>query len=132
MKRKRTCVRIWIWWNESPVRITLKPNEPFELCSGGPCDEGYSYSSEVYEWDTLENVILNQCTTNAMDCDGRLSRCWDGEWKLDGTGETRPMMDFWNGNDDDVLTHNGVALETPTFVECGHSQRDYAAEAMGY
>ena len=117
-------VRIWLWWHGSPVRITLKPDVPVELSTGGPTEEGWSYENESYEWDSFSGRVECSLGSGGSDCDGRHSYHWDGSWEIGG--ETREMMDH---------EHNPpkpLGIFTPQWERESSGQRDHSAEAAGY
>ncbi len=123
MKRStnKTRVRFWIWFHQSPVRITLYAGKPIETCEGGPHDEGYSYSRATYSLEKDPEgflVVVKEWESDGRDCDGRLTR--------HGICEClRPNLD--QGYHDEE--HNVVY---PSWDSISRSQRDEYAEAMGY
>lgn len=118
-------VRIWISWRESYVRLTLHDNCPLVLSSGGPTDEGYSHSSEIYEYDAQQGVVTSQIDQDAVDCDGR--QTYHSEWIWPVDGPTEPCIDVdSNGN----LVE--LEMQRPVWERLRAHQRDYSAEAAGY
>ena len=93
-------------WGE--VKLTLRLGQRLVHNEGGPCDEGYSYTEEVWEH---EGRYVTICwAMEAKDCDGRLDRFGRYRTKVSSIP-----------ND-----HH------PEWEHEGSSQRDYAAEAAGY
>lgn len=108
--------RFWIWYKDSYVKLTLKPNQWLSVASGGSCEEGY-----YYEWDSYihEGTFVRNChSVKARDCDGRLDQEIELICPLDQLKACEP---------DEYADVQRPAWETVT-----RSQRDYAAEACGY
>ena len=76
-------------------------HEPLEFSGGGPHEEGWSSYCERY-WMDEHGFVFSTSESDGCDCDGRLSRHWEG---------------MWNGR---------------TWIEMASGQRDYNAEAAGY
>lgn len=107
--------RFWLWWNQSWVKITLRPGESVSMYTGAPTDEGYSCEAQVYSYD--EDVVEYAITTWGSDCDGR------HEWHGNGHCHVSNLQ----ANDAD---EHGPAR--PEWVK-GHSrQYDQYAEMAGY
>lgn len=53
-------------------KISLMAGESFEQTLGGPNEEGFSYSEEIYSREG--NVLFLEINTESRDCDGRYSR----------------------------------------------------------
>jgi len=119
--------RFTTYLHGSPVTITLRPHQPIEWRTGGPDEEGYSYSRIIYEFDG-EYVTASEENASS-DCDGRHSshsrrscpvgllkaRRWEDDTWVDGVG---------------VVVKSVTML--PEWREDEHGQRDYFAEAAGY
>ena len=107
--------RFWISYGEAWVKITLKPGQTVAFCTGGETDEGYSCTAEEYEH--TGDVVERRVTSWGRDCDGRHEYSGDDCCPLDN-------LRAWPSHCDTVLL--------PEWEHLDHSQRDYAAEAMGY
>ena len=107
--------RFWIMHNGSPVRLGLCDGESITVSSGGPHEEGYSYTYNVYTREG-DHIYL-ESTTNACDCDGPLDTYTDLECRLD-------ELDEWHYSVD--------GIKFPHFHRIRSRQRDHYAEAMGY
>lgn len=110
-------VRFWTWTTAGWVKLTLRPGDRLAAYSGGPDEEGYSYTVETWEYDEEIPAIVGQVTTNAQDCDGRLDQRWDGE-----------ATEYEDYEDPET----GEIVRRLKWEKCGSSQRDHAAEAAGY
>lgn len=91
------------------VTITLKPGQSLSWGYGGPNEEGYSYCG--YTWELDGGNLRMAMTSDASDCDGRLTQYRDYSARLE-----------------DLSRSGGF----PQWREVDASQRDYAAEAAGY
>lgn len=116
--------RIWIYWNEGIVRITVRADRPFKIYSGGTTDEGWSEHLERYSIEDGE--LKREMRDSGSDCDGRYERGVRDYWQpafgfvpcieIDSHGNTTNLPQQrpnWK-DDHDVW------------------QRDYSAEAAGY
>lgn len=111
--------RFWINENGTPSKVTLAPGQSLSWSQGGPTDEGWSASGWTLEQplDRPEWVTLSRWS-DGRDCDGRLSRHWEGECHI-----TRLHSHL------NEYTHPSGQ---PDWSEQGAGQRDYSAEAAGY
>ena len=107
-------VKIWFFFNDSPIRLTLPAGVDIEFSTGGKTDEGYDYTCETLRYDG-KDTIHRTSVNNARDCDGPLDRYWEGV-------STR---ENWTAN-----VQDGIPYASWETVE--QSQRDHYAEAMGY
>lgn len=129
--------RFWVWaaaggW----VKLTLRPGQELEHHSGGPCDEGYSYTRE--KWTHEGDHVRAKWETNASDCDGRLDQGGASCCPLDQLrardmhAEEQGRAAYW-GDDPTKPEFNGNAgIFAPEWTERRRFQRDHAAEAAGY
>lgn len=110
----RKQARFWVYTNGSPARVKINAGEILGHTEGGLTEEGYSYSTSVYQFDG--RYVFVAASDEARDCDGRISReamyeCAVGEL---GAGSA----------------FDGVVY--PAWNTVRRSQRDYTAESMGY
>ena len=110
--------RFWTWLNGDYVKITLRPGQSLTHYSGGPCEEGWSYETQV--WRHAGYAVFSSWAVEAKDCDGRLDQFGSSQCAID---QLNPGYEF-------ELTSNVQAM--PHWNNDDISQRDYAAEAMGY
>lgn len=95
--------------NEVELMLMLADGESFEHNSGGPHDEGFSYTHE--KWVREGDEIHHEHNTNSRDCDGPFETFGEYVWtEADGVNE------------------NGF----PKYRQVSRSQRDHYAEMMGY
>ncbi len=112
--------RFWIWAN-GWVKITLRPGQRLTHESGGPTDEGFSYTAET--WTHEGDHVRSEWEVNASDCDGRLDRGGASCCPLDKLRARDMHAEGFQEN---------VGIFAPEWQDAGRYQRDYAAEAAGY
>ena len=109
-----TTVRFWVWHEGSYTRLTLHADKPVTHHSGGPTEEGYSYSTTTYRLEG--GMVTVEHDSTSSDCDGRL----DGYHSMEC-----PVAD--------IAAHSYEGEQgTPLWSPVEYSQRDYAAERAGY
>jgi hypothetical protein len=134
-------LRLWIQPNDSWVRITLERDEWLELpTTGGPTDEGYSYTERRYRWNTDNGTVQVESHTQCSDCDGPMeffNSGWCEAHKI--ANEERELPCSWvTGESEWVLKQQRWEREArPVWApyqwhKGKSSQRDYSAEAMNY
>jgi len=106
--------RFWIFVNDGPVKLTIKPGRPLHYYKWWRHDEGWS--SEYVEWGHLGEGVMRVTETDGTDCDGRMST---------GSTCTCRIEDLHMGSSMDGVTY-------PLWKSQERSQRDYQAEAAGY
>lgn len=94
-------------FNYGNDRIELDYGDSVTINTGGPDEEGYSYTQLSIVRDRESGIITAESYTRALDCDGRMDFIADFLVMVDITGTAR-------------------------FHKIAQSQRDYCAEAMGY
>lgn len=109
--------RFWAWVNGDWVKITLHPDTALTHTEGGPNEEGFSY--ETTTWTHNGHVVTRQWCEESRDCDGRLDRSGEEYCPLSMLADSECVCD------EDGPRH-------PSWQHVDASQRDYAAEAMGY
>jgi len=122
--------RIWIDYNDSWVKITITEDKPFQFSHYSRNSEGGHRHSERY---TIEDgMVVCEIDDRGNDCDGRYEQTCKSTWPIGG--KTRAA---WVGQGP-YVDGEGYAdiydesIQTPCWERYSSSQRDYAAEAMGY
>jgi len=69
------CVRFWIYWNRSPVKITLRRGQTFDLYKFEITEEGNAWESERYYF--IGDHVKSDVATGGRDCDGQQSNSTD-------------------------------------------------------
>jgi len=107
----------WMDDDANTISLTVTEGKPLILSSGGPTDEGYSYTVEEF---ALEGDYLHLAqTTKAQDCDGRIEHYSDRRCHKDNLAAHQAHI-------------NDTIELFPLWEDCESSQRDYSAEAMNY
>lgn len=107
-------VKFWVYIT-CPVLLTLRKGQTLNHSHGGRTDEGYSWEANSWHFDG--QTVYASSATEARDCDGRISRESNGWF---------PLQDAKAGYRDEDGTR------FPMWRHGQSSQRDHAAEAMGY
>lgn len=107
--------RLWTFWHEGMVRITVRPGKTVTLYRGERTDEGYSRRWETYE--LFDGILTMRAETDSRDCDGQYS-----------TSATY----FAHVSRLQVDRNEYTGLLMPDWKKQESSVRDYAAEAAGY
>lgn len=105
---------------DSFVKLTLKPGQTLHHWQGWPTDEGWSSAAMTWSFDG--EVVCREVIHDGQDCDGRLTTMRRQQCAL---ADLRVMRE-----DDTLRDHKSPWL--PDWSDVSSSQRDYAAEAMGY
>jgi len=117
--------RFWFYWIGSWVKLTVFPNVPLSLYTGGETEEGWNSYGVTFELDE-DGLLTAAHWSDGRDCDGRLSTCDDFGVPLLALQRLGSARD--NRNPD-----NSYAERTaPEWIRERSFQRDYFAEAMGY
>lgn len=98
------------------VKIKINAGETLHHVSGGATDEGYSWEAKEYHFDG--ETLTCQWSTDARDCDGRMTRSGVSVCRADR------LQAGWHD------AENGVRF--PDWASHDERQRDYSAEAAGY
>ena len=64
--------RFWLWWNHSPVKLTMKPDQRIEFSRWESTDEGWSAEAESFSFDGF--IVERESVNDGKDCDGRLTQ----------------------------------------------------------
>ena len=110
--------RFWIFINDAPARLTLKPGQSLSHYQGGPTDEGWS--STATTWELSDNGELLRCEhiSDGSDCDGRLTR------GCEQIASANP--EHFTG------LYYTPELMRPDWRDADDWQRDHTAEAANY
>jgi hypothetical protein len=109
--------RIWVWLNDAPAKITLKPGQTLRWNRAARTEEGWSSESHEWHWDLDGQQLVEQIDTDGRDCDGRLS--------TSASYFTTPHLFQAHESPD-------VSIRFPMWEKISAHQRDYSAEAMRY
>jgi hypothetical protein len=112
--------RIWVWLNDAPVKITLKPGQTLRWSHAARTEEGWSSESHEWHWD---GQLVEQIDTDGRDCDGRLS--------TSASYFTTPHL-FQAHEAHEPPDSQDVSIRFPRWEKISAHQRDYSAESMGY
>jgi hypothetical protein len=113
--------RLWIDWNGTFTKITVKPGHPLTMYKRMATDEGWISAGKTFFIE--DGRVYEQAATDGRDCDGRLSTYWEGYASATATAFPYYAEDCW---------FRGELLRLHTWTKVESGQRDYAAEAAGY
>jgi hypothetical protein len=113
--------RIWIWVNDSPVKITIPHGRTLRWSHAYRTEEGWSSESHEWHWDGER--LIEQIDTDGRDCDGRLSTSASYFTTPTLFKAHEPFEPYR------VMLDN---IRFPKWEEISAHQRDYSAETMGY
>lgn len=117
--------RIWIYWNDGIVRITVREDAPVELYRSGPTEEGWFAHQERY-W-IEDGTLRREVRYAGADCDGRHERGMQDYWVPEfGLYPCIEIDSRGNCRDAPERRPNWHDIESLAY------QRDHAAEAAGY
>lgn len=105
--------RFWIYYKNSPVKLTIRPQQTIEIFEGGATEEGYDWTVNVYHHTGDE--LLRESTREARDCDGPLTQHTDCIC-----------------TPDKLHSHEFDGVKYPDWDRVKSWQRDIYAEQMGY
>lgn len=114
-KTELTKARFWTYYKGSVVRLTVEEGKELVLSSGGPTDEGYSYTTDTF-W-VRDGYLHNRVERSSCDCDGPLYSTNNYRAAL------TELNDSWN---------DYVQVYYPSWERMCGWQRDVYAEKMGY
>lgn len=114
-------LRFWDFVNGGWVKLTLYPGKRLQHTRGGPCDEGYQWTTETW-WRDDDGLVHCRYQTDGRDCDGRYS----------SEQEVTCDPKFLDLNDATDADGNRLGFGTPAWATFHSSQRDHAAEVAGY
>jgi len=115
MKEQQINARFWVYENGADVQITLRPGQRVQFVTGGPTDEGFSWTETTLRFDG--HTVRRETYTSSSDCDGPHEH-----WFV----TTCNLLDLRSH------TYDGAEHRYPLWETVSASQRDHFAEAMGY
>lgn len=118
MERFTRNVRWWDWVNGGYVKLTLRPGQTLRHHQSWDTDEGWASESNEWHYCDESGKVFNNNCTDGRDCDGRLTRSCSSFFAVG-------LERCGNAADEDGIRY-------PMWERLRASQRDYAAEAMGY
>lgn len=131
-ERQQPNARFWHYSSGAGyVTLTLRPGKAITIRSGGPTDEGFSYTTETYEYDVDENRIIYTAECNARDCDGPLDRVYISACQLDML-HARDLSQVFDASNWPEEHKACAGIFMPEWQKLSSSQRDAYAEAAGY
>lgn len=110
--------RFWVHHADGFVRLRIRPGESLSHGFSEATEEGYHCDSVT--WTHEGDHISRSWATRSQDCDGRCDRFGDDVCPLAELAAHDPYYP-----DDPII-------KLPNWQDERSSQRDYAAEAMGY
>lgn len=113
------------------VKLTMRPGESITIRSGGPTDEGYSYTEETYDYDVEAGTVTLTTDTRARDCDGPLDTLHVCSCPIDQL-HARSMAEVFDAESWPEEHKAAQGIYTPNWQRLSASQRDYYAESMNY
>ena len=116
-------MKFWIRHNQDWVKLNIHPGEVISYTSGGPTEEGYSYTTEW--WSLNGSRLWREVYTRSRDCDGPREY-----WLEQQQDNEEPWVEAGHYNDGGEWI--GLGLRKPNMRRVGSRQRDYFAESMGY
>lgn len=118
------------------VKLTLEPGQAVEMESGGPTEEGYSYTSERFEYVTADDEgpdrIVCRVYESSRDCDGPMisGRTF---WASIADGlRVRDMAAIFDAENWPEEHKASAGILAPEWQKGKGWQRDVYAEAAGY
>lgn len=129
--KRATNARIWIFENDGPIKLTLKPGQALKWSKSGPTEEGWSSEGFTLEWDGHE--LVQHWFSDGTDCDGRLSQSGSLVTTPDKFYAREPYRAEDYQRYRDLYGDSLAGVKFPEWEKFGRDrQRDYTAEAMGY
>lgn len=135
MKTAKPNARFWNHTGTTWVKLTLTPGQTMTIEHGGPTDEGYSYTTETYEYviedDEGPNRIVCTYYNSSRDCDGPMISGRTFWCALDHLHD-RDMSEVFDaaGWPEEHKACRGVFA--PDWQKGVGYQRDVYAESMNY
>lgn len=118
-------LRFWVYANDSYVKLSLQEGESLRRSYGGPCEEGFSYTTE--SWKMVDGEIISEVYNSSSDCDGPHSYYNSSVWD----GEETFIPETYDGDSDSYVPMDGCP-PMPKWTGTGSRQRDIFAEMAGY
>lgn len=115
--------RFWIWYNDSWVKLTMRPGQVIEFVAGGSTDEGCWSECRSFVMSGPEvrpeyATVTEECCRYERDCDG----------PHEESSQYECILHLLQNRD--IAVAGAPPLPAWQLVDSG--QRDHYAEAMGY
>ena len=123
MKSTTPNLKFWVWLNDGPIRIKLRPGKSLTHYRWNRDEEGWS--SQLSTWTHDGDGVIEKYTSDGRDCDGRLTQ--HGLYRASIANlAVNPLngIGYLPGFDDKIAF--------PKWDKLSSSQRDEYAEAMNY
>jgi hypothetical protein len=62
--------RFWVWWNDTAVRVAVKPGETLMLSEGSRTEEGFYRQETTYRVNVGRHTVETETWRRERDCDG--------------------------------------------------------------
>lgn len=129
--------RFWIYWNDTFIKVRLRPGQTLRLHRFARDEEGWSARTETWFHDDTE--VATTVHFEGVDCDGRTSETRSFRCVLFDL-QREPVNPLWRQRTprQDLmhpwhLDHTRQRpILNPVWRETSRHRRDYAAEAAGY
>ena len=114
--------------------LSLSPGESVEFSSGYDNGEGYTRRHTSFEFDSDAAEIRMNVSVYSTDCDGRSEHHTSANCYVHSSGaiELHPTNCAYDESDDETFGNRLSDIRIPNWQITDSSQRDHAAEAMGY
>ncbi len=113
--------RFWDWTDGCWVKLSIRPGAALHRTTGGPHEEGYSYTAE--QWHHTGTGVRYERYTWGRDCDGRHESSAEAYCPL------ADLAAVLLNSQDGLGTE---AIRRPDWQPGESYQRDHTAEAAGY
>jgi hypothetical protein len=117
-------LRFWVWVNGGWVRLSLRQGQTLRHATFRDTDEGWASEANVWHAPADGPGVLWECHGAGRDCDGRVDRFSAVYCPADSLAG-RDMFAVMDSSEN-------RGIYSPEWECVGASQRDCAAEAMGY
>lgn len=107
--------KLWIWWNDDAVKLTLSKDQSIELVRYERTDEGYSKREEKYTFDG--EYVLLEGLDSGRDCDGYIERNYELKAHIDSLQDINHFVD---------------GIKYPHWEKVSEGIYDQQAQAAGY
>lgn len=103
-------IKFWDTWNGSPVKLTVKENEPLDLAKHWGHEEGWSSIGATYRYYPEKQIVIVEVVNDGVDCDGRITHFATYKCDVDrlqwGIQYNETMLPEWIREDSSVYDAN--------------------------